>query len=186
MTAAWFLGATTSTPQDEASVRSTLEPVRHDSTSAELQSAPEWNSPETDDSGELTGLSPRAVGSDTRDTVKYTPHWLDLASGASANHNRIIDDQVATSGTAAARERAGQQGHGTMQYAVGIEPHIRDGAAFGNDYFQRDPADIQEGAGAYMSPGQTDSWAHAVAADRAKTASREAYLSTQYAQLLRG
>src|SRR5690606_32540474 len=112
MTNAWFLGATHSVPQSESEVRSTLEPIRNDSTSAEQVDAPEWNEFESDDSGELVGLAPRVAGSDTVDTVQSAPFWAGLAT---AEHNQIIDRQVAASGTAAAREMAGDAGHGTMQ-----------------------------------------------------------------------
>lgn len=183
MTNAWFLGANNSLPQTESEVRSTVEPIRTDSQSAEQVDAPEFNEFDTDESGELVGLSPRVAGSDTVDTVKSAPWWSALAT---AEHNQIVDRQVATSGTAAARETAGQAGHGTMQYALGIEPVIRPGAAFGNDYFVSNPADIQDGAGAYMTPPDTDNWAQTVAAASAEKASRQAFQSTNYAALLGG
>src|SRR5437899_1956860 len=126
----WYVGSTGATPLDESSVRATVEPVRTDDEGSELQHAPDWNAVETDQSPQLKGLSPRGKGSDTVDTQKSVPWWIALAS---QNHESPISDQIASSGTAARREEQGQAGHGTMQYAIGIEPLIRDGAAFGND-----------------------------------------------------
>jgi len=183
MTNAWFLGAAQSVPQRESSVRSTVEPLRDDNITAEAQKPPDWNENDTDESGELVGLAPRVVGSDTRDRETYQPWWARLAT---VNHNEITDNQVASSGTAAAREIAGEQGHGTMQYAIGIEPQIRDGAAFGNDFFVFDQVGIQDGAGEYMTPNDINNWAHSVQQSQAASASREAYMSTLYANFLAG
>lgn len=177
MTNAWFLGAAGSVPQTSNEVRSTVEPVRTDNVSAEQVDAPEWNEFDSDESGELVGLSPRVAGSDTHDIEQTAPFWAALAT---AEHNQIVDRQVATSGTAAAREMAGEHGHGTMQYALGIEPVIRAGASFGNDYFVSHSADIQDGAGAYMAPTENDNWAVALAAANAEKNSRKAFQSTQY------
>lgn len=178
MTQAWFVGAQQAVDQRESEVRSTLEPVRTDGP-AETKEAPDWNERETDNSGELVGLSPRVAGAKTEDSEQYVPGW---AEGASTPHNILIDQQVASSGTAAAREMAGVQGHGTMQYAESIDPVIRDGAAFGNDYFAVHDKDIQDGAGDYMAP-VPDQWHNAVAASRARSNSRAAFSASQYAAL---
>jgi hypothetical protein len=183
MTNAWFLGATFSVPQSEAEARSTVEPIRHDNQDAEADSAPDFNELDTDESGELVGLSPREVGSYTVDIEKYDPWWAGLAT---AEHNNIIDRQVASSGTAAAREVSGQQGHGTMQYAEGIEPELRDGIHFGNDYFVFAQTNIQDGMGDYMSPGLDDAWVNIAAQADAIGASRKAYQSTNWGNLFAG
>jgi hypothetical protein len=183
MTNAWFLGAAHSVPQSESQVREQTEPIRHDPESAEMTHAPEFNEFESDESGQLTGLTHRVVGSDTIDTEKSAPFWAALAN---VNYNRVVDDQVSSSGTAAAREAAGVQGHGTMQYALGLEPIIRDGARMGNDYFVSHEANIQDGAGEYMAPTDSDHWLAAVAADNAERASRSAYQNSQYAAFLGG
>lgn len=172
MTNAWFLGAAEGVPQHESEVRSTVEPVRDDSQDAESSHAPDWNEFDNDSSGELVGLTPRVAGSDTRDTEKFVPWWSALAT---QNHSKQINDQVATSGTAAARENAGQAGHGTMQYAQGIEPVIRDGAAYGNDYFSTNPAGANEAAGMYMTPADSDNWVSALAQNSAEARSRKAF-----------
>lgn len=181
MTAAWFLGAAQGVPQHENEVRSTVEPVRDDGRDAEQAHAPEWNEVDTDASGELVGLSPRAPGSDTRDSAQYVPWWSALAS---TNHNKLIDEQVATSGTAAQRESAGHAGHGTMQYAQGIEPVIRDGAAYGNDYFTSNPAGANSAAGLYMTPTDSDNWVSALAQNDAEARSRKAYQASQLSAFL--
>lgn len=179
----WHVGQDVGTPLNEDEAQATLEPLRQDGQNAELQHAPEWNELDTDNSGQLIGLSPRVVGSDTTDTVKYAPWWATLAD---TNHNAIIDNQVSSSGTAAARELAGQQGHGTMQYEIGIEPVIRPGAAYGNDYFTTNPSIIQEGAGNYMNPVGDDQWAAQVSQRDASLNSRSAYNDSMYAAFLGG
>lgn len=183
MTSAWMVGAATGVPQDESVVRSTVEPIRTDPEVAEQNDAPDWNEFDSDESGQLTGLANREAGSATVNTVKYTPGWLSLAI---AEHNVIIDRQVATSGTAAKREEAGQAGHGTMKYEQGIEPVIRDGSAFGNDYFLSGQNVIQEGAGMYMTPPDTDNWLSTVAQQAAMDNSRKAFQASQYSNFLTG
>lgn len=179
----WHVGDSQGAPMSEEEARSTVEPIRHDGETAEAQHAPEFNEIDTDESGQLNGLAPRLVGSDTVDSVKYPPWW---APAATENHNAIIDDQVASSGTAAARELAGEQGHGTMQYALGIEPEIRDGARFGNDYFLANFATVQDGAGNYMTPAVGDDWANAVAQRTALSNSRDAFNDSLFASFLGG
>jgi len=181
MTNAWFLGAAQSVPQSEEEVRSTVEPIRVDNISAEMQHAPDWNELDTDESGELIGLSPRQVSGNTHDSERYLPWWT---AKASTNLNKITDEQVASSGTAAAREMAGIQGHGTLQYTETIEPIIREGAKFGNDYFTALPSVIQEGAGEYMTPVQESNWYSAVAQSAAVDGQRKASQATLYGNLL--
>jgi hypothetical protein len=180
---AWHVSDTldNDAPLTEEQVRSTVEPIRDDGEKAEAQHAPEWNELDTDESDELVGLSPRVVGSDVHDSKQYAPWWADMASDP---HNIIVDRQVASSGTAAAREMQGEQGHGTMEYEVGIEPAIRAGAAFGNDYFLSNPAQIQEGAGAYMTPLGDDNFANAIAQSNATRNSRTAYNDSLFADFL--
>lgn len=183
MTNAWFVGMSHSVPQTEDEVRSTVEPVRTDPVDAEAQDAPVWNEFESDNSGQLVGLSPRVKGADTTDTEKYVPFYAD---GASAQHNILIDAQVASSGTAARREMAGRQGHGTMQYADSIDPQINEGTAFGNDFFMLSKNTIQDGAGPYMTPTSGDDWNQSVAQAVSTQRSRQAFMSTQYASFLAG
>lgn len=172
MTNAWFLGAQTSIPQSEDEVRNTTEPIRADSP-AEDRAAPNWNEFRTDETGQVTGpTAARMLASDTKDSVQYEPWWTQLAQ---QNHNELIDNQVSSSGTAAAREAAGIQGHGTAQYAIGIEPVIREGAAFGSDYFTAYEAGANPLAGAYMTPVDIDNSGRAAVASHAQQNAREAY-----------
>ena len=181
MTSAWFLGAAHGVAQDDSTVRSTLDPIRSDGQDAEQQNAPDWNEFENDASGQLSGLAPRVAGSDTVDAAKYVPWWIAAASGG---HNIIVDAQVASSGTAAARESAGQHGHGSMQFAQGIEPVIRDGAAYGQDYFVSNAAGANEGAGNYMAPADSDNWLMSITQTRAEKESRKAFQSSNLSAFL--
>lgn len=140
MSVMWF-GDLDGVPLDEAKVRATTAPVIVDAPPAEAVDAPEFNEFESDQNPNLGGLSFRNLASDWHESEQYAPFWAD---NATRQHDIIINEQVAKSGTAAAREMSGQFGHGTMAYAVGIEPTIRSGGAFGNDYFAANKADINE------------------------------------------
>lgn len=177
----WYVGSSGPTPLTETEARETMEPIRTDGVGAESQHAPDWNEVETDASSQLIGLAPRAKGADTRDTEKSVPWWTTLAS---ADYSSVIDRQVSSSGTAARREESGQTGHGTMQYEQSMEPVIRDGAAFGNDYFVSNDRAIQDGAGAYMTADENSQWLNVVAAQKARTSSRQAYQASLYQNLL--
>lgn len=177
----FLLGMAAPVEVEESQVRSTVQPVRH-SDPAELTHPPDWNEFNADDNGDLTGLSPRQLSSDTIESVQHAPFDIDLST---QNHNAIIDNQVATSGTAAQREAAGERGHGTMQYALGIEPVIREGAAFGSDMFLAFDRGANEDAGMYMTPdGTNNSWASFAAAEAAERSSRQAAQNGMYAAFL--
>lgn len=162
--------------EDES--QSTLEPIRNDPSEAELESPPEWNAVETDDSGQLIGLSPRVVGSET-DMPERGPLNLD-GYDTTREGDQALNNQVASSGTAAAREANGIAGHGTMQTEIGIEP-LNPAQVYGNEYFVRNGAGINEGGGMYMTPPDGDNWAQQVVSQRTAFASREARMSTTYA-----
>jgi hypothetical protein len=123
-------------PASEDVIRGTATPVHQDAPAAEAAGAPEFNEVETDRNPDI-GMTTRQLASDWHEPEKYRPWWQPQVDGQT-EHNAAIDRQVSTSGTAAAREAAGEQGHGSMAYAVGIEPTLREGAAFGNDYFAAD------------------------------------------------
>lgn len=176
MTNAWFLGATTSVPQDENEVRSTVEPVRTDPQNAENDSPPDWNEKESDESGQLVGLSPRVEGAYTVDSEQYVRPDLFLEGSP---YNWDIDKQVSSSGTAAAREAAGEWGHGTLQYADSIDP-LNPAQHYGNERFLSQPLTANEGSGAYMTPVIEDQWLQQVAQASAAQRSRAAYNSTLY------
>lgn len=163
------------TPADEKVVRSTATPVDKTAAPAVQDHVPDFNEkPETDDNPNL-GMVNRQLASLWVEGSQYAPFWGAEVS-EQAEHNLIIDKQVSTSGTAAAREAAGQFGHGTASYAVGIEPtsDLRDGGKLGNDYFSAGKPDIQETAGNYMTtPPGYDQATAAAASYSAKGAARD-------------
>lgn len=178
MSLAWLVGARIAVPQDATPVRSTIEPVRTDGP-AEDMNAPGFNEVNVDSSGQLVGLSPRQESGDVHDSAQYVPWWVALASN---DYEKVIDDQVSSSGTAAAREAGGVFGHGTFMYTESIEPAVRDGSFFGNDYFVTNPLGANELGGNYMQPTIQPADAMALAQAFATDNSRKAYQSTLYGQ----
>ena len=73
-----------------------------------------------------------------------------------------------------------------MQITRGLSPELRDGAAFGNDYFVADDKIIQEGSGEYMEPTATDNFYAAVQQRAAVTNSRRAFNDALLAPLIGG
>lgn len=145
------IAGNTEVPLDERTVRSTAVPVDETAPAAVQDDAPEPNEVEVDSNPNLPIVN-RQLASHWVEGEQYPPFWgTEVAE--QYEHNAIIDRQVSTSGTAAARESAGQFGHGTASYAIGIEPvgDLRDGGKMGNEYFAAGKPDIQETAGAYMT-----------------------------------
>lgn len=167
----------------EAATRITDEPIRTDGEDAQQQHAPEFNEVTTDTSSELMGLRRRMESSYTVESQQYVPALLPTAD---ALHNVIIDDQVASSGTAASRESQGISGHGSLQYAIGLEPELHEGSKFGNTYFERDSSPIQDGAEHAMAPIRGDNWANAVLASQAAANARKAEQDSLYSRWLEG
>lgn len=168
-----------SIPTDEKLVRSTTEYVDVNAPAAEADGAPEFNEFEADPNPAL-GMVTRQVASDWHESEKYAPSWGDRSnpSDSFAYVNRKVDSD----GTAAAREMNGEFGHGTMAYAVGIEPVIREAGAFGADYFAVDPRLIQETAGNYMLPDAAqDHDAVSATANAAVRNAKDAGAAGQYA-----
>lgn len=143
----------TGVPADEAVVRSTTAVVQMDAPPAMQTDMPTMQEVETDPNP-LLGMSTRQMASKWIEPEQYVPE-IQLEQMARADeHNAIIDRQVSSAGTAAARESSGQWGHGTAPAAIGIEPvgDLRDGGKFGNEYFTRVDRGIQATAGSYMTP----------------------------------
>lgn len=175
-------------PADEKVVRSNTYVVSPDAPAAEMESAPDFNQPaETDHNPDL-GMVNRQLASHVVPTQKYAPSW---AGAVNDNHlaNDLVNRQISTSGTAAARESAGQFGHGTMMITEGIEPvaDLREGGKMTNTYFSAGKPDIQDPAGNYMSvaPGY-DSEINSAVSGLGKTAAREARNSSLYDAFLFG
>lgn len=130
-------------PADEKDVRNTATPVNPEKPAAEMPDQPimqEFHS----DSDPSLGMSPRQLASKWVQGVSGAPAWSGQVAGATES-TTMINRQVSTSGSAAAREMEGQT-NPNLSYAVGIEP-VQDlvpGGAFGNDYFVRNERIIQE------------------------------------------
>jgi hypothetical protein len=135
-------------PSDETHVRSTVTVVSHDDPPAVSDHAPEFNEHETDPDT-AGGLTTRQLGSHVIPSVRYPP----AIGNADENLFKVINEQVSSSGTAAARELTGQWGHGTLKVVEGIEPTIRDGDQFGADYFVSTPRP-DAGSGSQLTPSQ--------------------------------
>src|SRR6478736_2351548 len=174
-------------PQDIEKVTRNTFPVQVDAPPAEKQDAPDLNEVETDPNPEL-GYTGHQLASSWHQPEKAPPP----GPTATAEHNAIIDRQVATSGTAASREAAGQWGHGSAAFAVGIEPTPLE-VQFGTDYFAADKYDIngQSDSDYGVQPlTTTDNESNAGAAATYGYNSRAAYASTVskalYGQFLAG
>lgn len=139
-------------PADENAVRRNTAPVIIDESPAEQDAAPDFNEVETDSNPNL-GLDPRQLASHWHEGEQYRPFWIEDVD-RSNEYNDIVDRQVSSSGTAAAREAAGIYGHGTLKYAEGIEPvqDLRQGGKMGNEYFVRNDRTIQETMSHMVAP----------------------------------
>lgn len=171
----------TGVPADESVVRNTATPVDINAPAAEQESAPDRNEFESDPNPNL-GMVPRQLASHVIPTEKYSPFWSGEVDD-SHNYNDIVNRQVSSSGTAAAREASGQFGHGTMQVMEGIEPvaDLIDGGSYGNTYFVANDPKIQSSSGSYMTtpPGQ-DYTIPGLVAGVGKTNARDAAEASMY------
>lgn len=166
-------------PADEQTVRSTTEYVDVEREPAATPDVPEFNEVETDGNPDL-GMVNRTLASHWVERDKYAPSWAGQATSITdgeASRNR----RQASDGTAAGRELDGQFGHGTMSYAVGIEPVLREGAAFGTDYFTAHERGIQQDVRPYLNPALGDDRQSVSAvAGAAKTSARDAAAAGWY------
>lgn len=129
-------------PADEKVVRNTATPVEHDAPAAVQEDMPEPGEVETDPNPNL-GMVNRQLASHWVEGQKPAPVW-DWQVAEVTESTQIINSQVSTSGTAAAREEAGLT-HKNLSYAVGIEPvdDLIDGHKMTNNYFERDARNVQ-------------------------------------------
>lgn len=167
----------TAIPTDEKVVRSTATPVVQDAPAAMQDSPPDFNERPQGDPNPNLGIVNRQTASHWVQGEKYSPFW-EQAVDNQWQHNATIDSQVSSSGTAAAREAAGQFGHGSASYAVGIEPvgDLREGGKMGNEYLSIGKPDIQEPMGDYMSvPPGYDQGITSKVNQTGKDASRDTY-----------
>lgn len=163
-------------PADENVVRMTTAPVTPDAPPAMADTAPDPQEVETDPNP-LLGMATRQVASTWHPSEKSAPEWGERAT---ARHDALVNERIASSGTAAEREASGSFGHGTLAYAEGIEAvgDLREGGKMGNEYFTTNPKIIQSTAGSYMTaaPG-SDTDTTAKVAATGKEASRDATVS---------
>jgi len=155
-------------PDDEAKVRSSVTVVDKAAPPAVEAAPPEYNDAGTDPDTE-GGLTTRQLASYVRPSQQYP---LPEESNANTDFASRINDQVSTSGTAAAREASGQWGHGTMQVIEGIEPAQQ--GIFGDEYFAAERPEFRSETD--LSPAQPadpDTLAQAQATGVAN--SRDAY-----------
>ena len=167
-------------PQDEGDVRSTVNVVNNDKQPAVAESTPDFNATERDPDTE-GGLTTRAVA----DHVTPSTQYQRPNSNANTDFAAPIDSQISTSGSAAAREDAGQWGHGTLHYQNATEPTIREGAAFEDVYFAAVKPPIQDGTLDYMIPSRTpDDGTSQTVQQASKAAARRAVERNAYQRFL--
>lgn len=117
---------------DDSMARNTARHSPVGAPAATIDTPPEVNDKETDPNPEL-GMSTRTL----------TGYWHDKAHGvgyldvygAATTGSQALDAGQSDKGTAAQREREGEAGPGTQQWAESIEPAIHDASFFGSDYF---------------------------------------------------
>jgi hypothetical protein len=168
-------------PADEGLVRSTVTVVDKDATASVEAAPPDFNGAETDPSTD-GGLTTRQLASHVEASQRYVPH----TGNSNTDLNAPVNNQVSSSGTAAAREMLGEWGHGTMQVVEGIEPVIRDGGNYGDHYFAVHER-LAAGSGNYMSPTQaSDTVTTAAVQATGEGNSRAAAAVSQYAAMYAG
>ncbi len=182
MTSLYFGLLRDGVPADEKVVRTTAEPYDASTRPAMQDDTPERGEVETDSNPQL-GMTGRQLASHWVEGQQSVPPQTPLVNAAHL-HNDLIDRQVSSSGTAAQREASGEWGHGTLSYAIGIEPvaDLTEGGKMGNEYFKANDRDIQETADNSMMsvpPGYDQSTSGKVAAT-GKTLSREAAMAGMY------
>lgn len=169
-------------PSDEKTVRATTANIDHGAPPAVMDDAPVTGRVETDSDSTLPGLATRQLASEWFEGQQYAPSWAGNVDAQALNSDRI-NGQVSSSGTAAAREAAGQFGHGTASYAVGIEPvqALVDGGRMDNNYFGVPKPNIQGTSGAYMTtPPGVDRDTTGLVSDTAKAQARYANAASLY------
>lgn len=177
-----FMGnlTTTGVPADEEVVRSTATPVEMDAPAAMQEDMPEPGEIETDTNPHL-GMVNRQLASKWVEGRRSAPEWIPTVAEQTES-NQIINRQVATSGTAAAREQSGAVNK-DLSYAIGIEPvgDLVDGHKMGNQYFERHERGIQDTMDASMTPANgLDRRTIGEVAQAGKTNARQAAIGQQY------
>ena len=159
--------------KSEELARATTENVDVDAAPDVEPDPPEFNEVQRSEK-QHAGLTTSNLASAWAPGEKYVPSWAGNANVTPSFAE--INSAQAQVGTAAAREMAGQFGHGSMPHAIGIEPVLRDGGVFGVDYFAADEPGVQPFAGYYMeqAPGYDRDITGAVAGRAANTSHQAA------------
>jgi len=182
MSIAIFAVGRESVQPDESEVRSTLDPYNADAPAAKLDEAPDYNETASYVDNANGTIRPHQVNGAFTPTQKYAPYQAQFATNQ--DYALLVNEQVASSGQAAAKELTGQQGHGTMSRTESMEPQIREGADFGADYFAANVLGANEPAGDYMTPQVGDAQMNAVASAFAARNAREAAQASLYGEWL--
>lgn len=166
-------------PLEEYVVRPHADVITDKTASVETDEV-EWNETVTDKDPNL-GIENKTLASQWTQGVHTPPVNINTFT---TQHNYEIDSRISGAGYAAAKERSGSRGPGTLSYAVGIEPVLRDGGAFGNEYFEAGKRNIQDSAGRYMTPDVNDQPSKTQAIGVGKAAARSAAVSGMYQALI--
>lgn len=162
----------------EANVRDTVTTVQADAPSSVAPDAPDFNETDTDPITE-GGLTPHQMASHVIPSERYVPN----IGNANTDFSAPVDSRISTSGTAAQREMTGQWGHGTLKVVQGIEPTIRDGHAYGADYFVAHDRPKAHADGEITPSEPTDPMTSAVAQSAGTAGARQAVQESIYAAM---
>jgi hypothetical protein len=166
-------------PLEEYVVRPHADVVTDKTPSVETDEV-EWNETVTDRDPNL-GIENKTLASQWTEGVHTPPVNIHTFN---TQPNYEVNKNISGAGYAASKESSGSRGPGTLSYAVGIEPVIRDGSAFGNEYFEAGHRDVQDGAGRYMTPDINDQPSKTQAIGVGKAAARSAAISGMYRALI--
>lgn len=127
-----------SDPEIDA-VRDTDVAVVVDEPEAMEDAPPEFGAPPEVDPRVRLGMATRTTASYVIPKEKYAP-------GYPTEVSQVAGEVIPDAGTAAARERAGDYGHGSLPIVVGIDPLFGTAPGFGYEYFIVHDRDINENA----------------------------------------
>lgn len=161
----------------ENQVRTTVTVVNQDAPESVADDAPDFNEIQRDGVTE-GGLTTHDLASAVIPSEQYRPTPHDDTGDAIQSR---VNDRIATSGAAAAKEETGEWGHGTMKIVEGIEPAI-PATPFDGRYFAALPHAVESTD--YMTPGPVDNAASGEAQAAAVAASQAA--QSPYSALLGG
>lgn len=169
MSTLFYTAAAANIPQSDTleNVRSTVTTVDKDSDASVATSTPERNLLETDAHTD-GGLTTHQVASQVTPSERFAPTTVSTSS-----HSDELNNSWSSSGTAAAREAAGQWGHGTA-YSQDAMTRIPDGTAFSEEYFERDRRGMNEQVTNYMTANSVDNAELDDISDAGKSRAREA------------